>query len=262
LNNPKYKDFTIQKFDGTGLKNETVTTPSEEIITLVLNYREIIELTCLNEHLTEYITGFLYSEGIIDNHDEIKSIEFSENKAIVFTKDQTKSNDYQDKIKRIITGCHGGLVKADVNGFIRNPASNISISNELIFNCRNILEDESTGYKLTHCIHTACLFDLEGLLLFKCEDIGRHNTVDKTVGYSLKQNLIQENNIIFVTGRISSEMVGKILRTGVAGIFSISSPTLDAISLCKKYNIALIARIRSKSLLVFNKPDYIQLDIK
>jgi len=258
----RFQKISIYRLDeGSEKEQKLLTVPSEHVIKLVLNYQDILELTCLNENLKEFIVGFLFTEGIIDNFHDIEHIEFSrdEKKVFVHTKDETKGNEYKDKLKRIVTGCHGGFVQGKITGVKRSLTKSINIDFDLIARCRKILERQSSGYKLTHCTHAACLFNLKGELLFKCEDLGRHNAVDKVVGHAVKEDHLGENRVIFVTGRISSEMVGKILRTGWIGIFSISSPTLDAIELCREYNILLIARIKNKGLNIYNQPPQIRI---
>ena len=158
-----------------------------------------------------------------------------------------------------MTGCHGGLIQGKSEGTIRARNKKLELDHKTIFEFQKVIEEQSTGYRLTRCIHTACLFELSGKMVFKCEDLGRHNAVDKVVGFAVKENRLVTDDIIFVTGRITSEMVSKILRTGWLGIFSISSPTSDAIHISRKYNILLIARIKGKSMTIYNQPDYIYI---
>jgi len=243
-------------------KKDNMLVPQEHVVTLVLNYQEILELTCLNENIEEFITGFLFTERIIDSINDIASIEFSGDfkKVFVITKDDSSGKDYRDKIKRVVTGCHGGLIQTQIDGVERPLVNKININLSLVYSCHRILEEESKGYRLTRCIHTACLFDTCGNLLFKCEDIGRHNAVDKLAGFAVKSEKITEPLFVYVTGRISSEMVSKILLTNWIGIFSISSATFDAVELCRKFNILLITRAKTKSLIICHQPENIMIE--
>ena len=116
-----YQEIGVKKFD-KGDTDDNLFVPVEHVVKIVLNYQDILELTCLEEHLEEYIIGFLFSEGIIDEISDIENLEFSKDfkTAFVYTRDKTKEKEYRNKIKRIVTGCHGGLIGGSVEGKIRS----------------------------------------------------------------------------------------------------------------------------------------------
>jgi FdhD protein len=258
----EYPKIKILKVDKKGERTiDHVEIPSEHILEFILNYQEILEITCLDSHLEEFVSGFLFNEGIIKDLSDIVRIEFSNDRKKVFvdTKDNFTSEDYKKNIIRILTGCHGAITRGKAQRIIRDYTQKIPISKENIFDLLKVVEEQSIGHKKTRCIHTACLFDPSGKLLFTTEDLGRHNAVDKVVGFALKNNEIDKPNQVFVTGRISSEMVTKILATKWVSILSISSPTHDAVRLCKEFNIFLAARIKAKTMAVYNEPGFVEL---
>jgi FdhD protein len=84
-----------------------------------------------------------------------------------------------------------------------------------------------------------------------CEDIGRHNAVDKATGYCLLRGIPLHDKMLVSTGRASYDMVAKGVRLGVPIIASISSPTSLAVELAERLNCTLLGYLRGKALNVY-----------
>jgi FdhD protein len=110
---------------------------------------------------------------------------------------------------------------------------------------------QQAAYRLAGGIHAAALFDTNGRAAVVCEDIGRHNAVDKAVGYCLLRGISLTNKILVSTGRASYDMVAKGARLGVPIIASISSPTSLAAELAEALNCTLLGYLRGKNLNVY-----------
>ena len=110
---------------------------------------------------------------------------------------------------------------------------------------------QQAAYRAAGGIHAAALFGMQGQLLVVCEDIGRHNAVDKAVGYCLLRGIPLHDKILISTGRASYDMIAKGVRLGVPIIASISSPTSLAVELAEALNCTLLGYLRGKSLNVY-----------
>jgi len=84
-----------------------------------------------------------------------------------------------------------------------------------------------------------------------CEDIGRHNAVDKATGYCLLRDLPLHDKILVSTGRASYDMVVKGVRLGVPILASLSSPTSLAVELAEALNCTLLGYLRGKTVNVY-----------
>jgi FdhD protein len=82
-------------------------------------------------------------------------------------------------------------------------------------------------------------------LLFACEDIGRHNALDKAIGYALRHDIDLKTCIAYSSGRIPTDMVEKVIRAGIPVFASKASPTQEAIALANAYGVTLICGARS-----------------
>jgi FdhD protein len=107
---------------------------------------------------------------------------------------------------------------------------------------------QQDAYRLAGGIHAAAIFDATGQAIIVCEDIGRHNAVDKATGYCLLRGIPLQDKILVSTGRASYDMVTKAVRLGVPIVGSISSPTSLAVELAEALNCTLLGYLRGKTL--------------
>lgn len=113
-------------------------------------------------------------------------------------------------------------------------------------------ERRSEIYKTVGGVHSV-LFQQDDFSVFN-EDIGRHNCFDKIAGVLLrnrKMNLV-EHGILFVSGRVSSEIITKVIRMGAPVLVSRSTPTSAAVHLARQYNVTLLGYVRKNSGYVYS----------
>ena len=105
-------------------------------------------------------------------------------------------------------------------------------------------------YRATHGIHS-CVVMQDGELLCCCEDIGRHNALDKAVGRALMDGVDLRRCVLFSSGRIPADMMEKAIRAGVPLLASNAVPTDRAVALARAYRVVLICTARSDSMNIF-----------
>ena len=106
-------------------------------------------------------------------------------------------------------------------------------------------------FQATGGVHSCALCDEEQILYIE-EDIGRHNAVDKVIGLALIDGLELHDKILLTSGRISSEIIGKLARSGIATIVSRSAPTDAAIDIARKRGIRLIGFTRGSRMNIYS----------
>ena len=108
-------------------------------------------------------------------------------------------------------------------------------------------------------LHAAALFDVDGTMLVVREDIGRHNAVDKVIGWALQSGRIPLNTaVLLVSGRASFELTQKAVMAGVPVLAAVSAPSSLAVDLAGQSGVTLVAFLRSDSMNVYTRGDRIK----
>jgi FdhD protein len=107
-------------------------------------------------------------------------------------------------------------------------------------------------FDATGGLHAAGLFDAAGNLLAVREDVGRHNALDKLIGWALMEGRLPlHEHIVLVSGRVSFELVQKCLAAGVPVVCAISAPSSLAVSLATEFDMTLIGFLRGDRFNVY-----------
>ncbi len=241
-------DFRAREFREGKFQEVEVHLPAEEALTIYVNGTYLATLAVTPENLKELAVGFLFTEAIIGNWNEIRSIELdsSNNCHVLISKDF--SIDIARK-KILTAGCGGGTtIPSGIKNLKKIPAKSILKPEEIVdFVSRAVKESRRESLRGIH--HAACLTHGRDIVLFS--DIGRHNALDKAIGYMLMNDLMVPL-AVFATGRLSSEMVVKAIRAGSEFAISLSSPTTAAVQLAENYGITLIGYARGNSFKIYS----------
>ena len=116
-------------------------------------------------------------------------------------------------------------------------------------------------FATTGGLHAAGLFDVDGALLASREDIGRHNAVDKVIGWALENDRIPlQDAVLLVSGRASFELTQKAVMAGVPMLAAVSAPSSLAVDLASESGLTLVAFLRGDSMNIYSRPDRIHDD--
>jgi FdhD protein len=108
-------------------------------------------------------------------------------------------------------------------------------------------------------LHGAALFTVDGTMLAVREDIGRHNAVDKVIGWALEQGRIPLSGaVLLVSGRASFELAQKTVMAGIPVLAAVSAPSSLAVDLASQSGVTLVAFLRGESMNVYTRPDRIR----
>lgn len=119
-----------------------------------------------------------------------------------------------------------------------------------LFSMADRMAEEMPLHEETWATHSCFLYQ-EGKLLFACEDIGRHNAVDKVIGFAILNKIELSRCAIYSSGRVPSDMTEKVIRAGIPVLVSKGVPTAEAVELAKKYHLTLICSARRDRMNLF-----------
>jgi FdhD protein len=157
------------------------------------------------------------------------------------------------KEKTLVSGCGGG-VTGNIEGSLEIPFNQTAfkIKPETIYTEVKKFYQESELYNLTGCVHKAMIYLLDGTTV-TAEDIGRHNAIDKAIGKCKLQGLDTTKSILFVSGRLSSEMVTKAVMHKIPIVVSRTAPTYLGVQTAHKHGLTLIGFARGKKMNLYTR---------
>ena len=238
--------------------------PEEYPIPLVVNSSEIAVFQLTNADLEDWAYGYLFSEGFINDPDEIENIHINEESGSIHVTLRTDFNEEQffSKKKHYTAGCGRGVTffsMTDVKNF-QKVTSAKSYQLSYLLKKRSEFAQMSEMYLETGGMHGAAIVDADGQVTIR-EDIGRHNAVDKIIGHALRKRLQPDRLLLLTTGRVSYEMLSKAAKFGFAVIGSRTAATKQAVQLAKFLNIEVIGYLRGKMAVIYTTAGRVHNDV-
>ena len=224
----------------------------EAKLTVFVNGVEVTSIMCSPQEQDYLALGYLKNEGFLTKLKDIENIHTSDDGCCV---DVWLKHEVQLPERKIITsGCGDGVTYHESYEDIDPLQDDLQIEPEMLFALFNQLHQPDSLHARARGVHTAGLADGEQLL-FVTEDVGRHNTIDKLVGYCLSNGIETEGRILLTTGRVSSEMLQKGAVMGCPIIASRNSPTSMSVALAQAWKITLVGYVRRNSMRVYAFPE-------
>jgi len=244
----------------TRYRNGEFSTGEDKVIrevpvNLMLNGFEFSTMACSPYDLKEMAVGFLYSEGLVQQASDIKSITIDEASKTISV-ETTGEGITEDKfVKRLVTtSCSRGGPSLYFFNSAKKVApvigDTISITPQEIFALCDEVEKISPLFQATGGSHSAALCTNEKIL-FSFEDVGRHNAADKVAGRAILDNIPMSDKLLVFSGRIASEILIKVAKMGIPLIAARSAPTELAVNLAKEFGITIVGFVRTDKLTIY-----------
>jgi FdhD protein len=146
------------------------------------------------------------------------------------------------------------------NAMATAPAilNGLKVSAELLYGLPDALREQQDVFDRTGGLHAAGLFDEGGACVVVREDVGRHNAVDKVVGWAKRNDVDLARLVLMVSGRVSYEIIQKALAARISVVAAVSAPSSLAIDLAREAGLGLVAFVRGRRLCVYAGADRIE----
>ena len=273
-------NYKVIKFRSNNSKEVNDLISIEEPLEIILKYKDKenwIENTISVTMRTpgdddNLVTGFLFNERVIEKINHIENITVSGNPVgqyklhnkIVVTINNSENVDI-DKIKRnFLTNSSCGVCgKTSLESLEIIKKDKIiksipKIHHEVIMKSPDILRQKQSEFSKTGGIHASGLFNTNGEIIALKEDVGRHNALDKLIGFVLKKNLL-DNSSQFLTcsGRLNFDLVQKALMANIGILIGVGAPTSLAIDLANKFDMTLVGFVKEDSFNIYSNNERI-----
>ena len=227
-------------------------------------------------HDDELAAGFLYGEGIVRSASEIQAISHCDDADLDDDKRYNIVNvdlradvlpDLPALERHFYTSSACGVCgKASLESLRLRGCPTIAPGPEVdAAVLRSLPERLRAGqgiFDATGGLHAAALFDAEGNLLAVREDVGRHNALDKIVGWALRGGRLPlSRHIVMVSGRSSFEILQKSLMAGAPIVCAVSAPSSLAVSLAREFGMTLVGFLRGERFNVYAGMDRVRVPV-
>jgi len=201
----------------------------------------------------ELVVGFLFTEGLIGNIVDIMLLsECPDTPDAIMVKTSAPSDNPQRTL--VMTSSCGLCGREDIEALIRSLArieSDCRISLEQIHRVQAAIRDSQPLFRATGSAHAAALIKPDGAIACVKEDVGRHNAMDKLIGYAMLNQISMDATSVFLSGRTSIEMIIKAGRARIPILLAVGAPTNAAVEAADRFGITLCGFVRDDGLSVY-----------
>ena len=236
MNTVTHKFKCVSK-DGS-VRGEEMSCLKEHVLEIFVNDRKRYRVVCTNDALRELVTGRLYVDGVTGADPKGYDLVFDEagERVFVTVSSSATSPDNNTYFCDSINSPGPERVLKKLQPAI--------VDEKTVFALAERFREDSALHSATGAAHRSmlCHRSITGEEIRSFEDISRHNTIDKAIGYALLKGFSMEECALFTSGRVPVDMVVKVIAAGIPVLISKSVPTYDAVLLAKEYGLTLITR--------------------
>ncbi len=234
---------------------QTYRLPGEEEFCIYVNGQSLVRLMASPPDREALVVGFLAYTGLIDAPADIAKLHFSEGgtcadvwlsaeKAVAVEPRLAAHNAL------FTSGCGRGVVLGDLYAPPTPLSTQPPLAPTRLFEMAQVLQEATAHNPHSHGVHTSILFAPTGETVAMMTDVGRHNTLDKLLGFCLLAGHATEGDVLLTTGRLSSEMVSKAARMRVPVLVTLRAVTSTAVKLAAAWGITTIGYLRGQQMVI------------
>jgi len=212
-------------------------------------------------HDEELVQGFLFSEGIITCKEDIVSTQRPQDltgpqKGNVLKVLLRALHSLQGVDRMFYSNASCGVCgkKTIASLEVRGPVSEstLKVKRRVLAGLPRALKEAQPTFAKTGGVHASALVSMEGEVVAVREDVGRHNALDKLIGWALNAGKIPLSDyLLLVSGRVSYEIVQKAVSASLPMIAAVGAPSSLAVELAERFNLTLVGFLRADALNVY-----------
>jgi FdhD protein len=215
---------------------------------------------------TDLVTGFLLTEGIIERASDVGGIAPADDGAAIDVRlagaVATRLPEWLASRRQVTMNSSCGLcgrsTLASLDRGLARIDANWRLPAAVLFRMPDALGQTQHAFAATGGLHAAGLFECDGRLAAMAEDVGRHNAVDKLLGRMLRaERWPLHSTVLFVSGRLSFEIVQKAQIGGIPIVGAVSAPSSLAVDLARQAGMTLAGFVRGGRCNVYSHPERI-----
>ena len=226
--NDDVSEVSCVRVDGDDRTIRAEVIAVETKMSLLVNDEQVADFLYSSGFDEELVVGFLLSSSMISNPDEIDRIENESEQRKVWTSEK------------------GGSLST-----IKDMG--ITISHRKLIEIRTKLIENQHKHRATRGFHGSIIWELTTNRWFVCEDIGRHNAVDKVIGYAAQNNYNLSQSIVLLSGRLLSNIVSKCKNSGIPLVASMTVATDGGINEAMSSNMTIIGSLSADGFWLYNE---------
>jgi FdhD protein len=258
MESPSIRDFGVRRHNSIEeTANAVDHLAVEEPLEIILLFRRRAMLVRKPISITmrtpgqdkELAVGFLFTEGILHHQNAIEEIERGADSSI--TVGVAGNLDLKRLERHFYTSSSCGvcgktsLRALEINREIHLDHARPQHSVDFLFQTPGIVREKQSIFDRTGGLHAAAFFGPDQNLIRICEDIGRHNAVDKLVGAELLAGRVDFSDLLlFVSGRAGFELIQKSIMSGIPFMAAVGAPSSLSVELARKYGSTLVGFLR------------------
>jgi len=209
--------------------------------------------------------GFLFTEGLINDFAQVNlAKQVDENIVNIQLEDDITPTASIERNFYTTSSC-GVCGKTSVDAIVTKSIfpidqKNIAVIDDVLFSLQEKLLQVQSAFESTGGLHASAIFQPDGYYINHFEDVGRHNALDKLIGYALMSDQLPlSNHILLLSGRASFELIQKASMAGIPIIVSVGAPSSLAVELAQRMGQTLIGFLKKTSYNIYSGQDRINL---
>ena len=259
---------TVWKYADGALRETADEVACEEPLEIRVRGRGLSVTMRTPGHDDELAVGFLLTEGVVRERADILEVRRcdadrpeAESRVDVLLAPLVHV-DFDRLTRHVFTSSSCGVCgKAMIESLrqrLQPVTAKLTVDAATLLSLPSVMRSAQPGFDRTGGLHAAALFDTAGRLIVLREDVGRHNAVDKVIGYATLRGLPLADAVLLVSGRTSFEIMQKALAARIAIVAAVSAPSSLAVTFAHDSGQTLVGFLRTGRMNVYAHPKRIK----
>lgn len=248
--------YGVWKYEGGSAKQVEDLIACEEPLQITVDGTPVAVVMRTPGNDVDLVHGFMLTEGLVASLKDVVKVDLerAKNHAYVFLADDVVL-DHERLSRNLFSASSCGICgKASIEAIqCHAPAidSDFEVSDEVLLGLPDLIRLEQEVFSNTGGLHAAALVSGTGELLVLREDVGRHNAIDKVIGWAAAEQVDLSKTLLQVSGRVSFEVMQKALVARIPMVSAISAPSSLAVDFARQSGQTLVGFLRPPGFNVY-----------